>query len=180
MPLPKEHFYTIEDIYALPEGTRAELIDGKIYYMAPPSRQHQKIISELSFLILQYIKSNNGMCEMYVAPFAVYLDENSNTYVEPDISVICDKDKLSDKGCKGAPDWIIEIVSAGSRQIDYYTKLFKYRTAGVREYWIVDPGKNRITVYSFEAENAIEYTFSDSIKAGIYGDFSIDFSQIDL
>lgn len=180
MPLPKENFYTIEDIYALPEGKRAELIDGKIYYMAPPSRQHQKIISELSFLILQYIKSNNGMYEMYVAPFAVYLDENLNTYVEPDISVICDKDKLSDKGCKGAPDWIIEIVSAGSRQMDYYTKLFKYRTAGVREYWIVDQGKNRITVYSFETENAIEYTFSDSIKAGVYEDFSIDFSQINF
>lgn len=180
MPLPKEDFYTIEDIYALPEGTRAELIDGKIYYMAPPSRQHQKIISELSFLILQYIKSNNGMCEVYVAPFAVYLDENSNTYVEPDISVICDKDKLSDKGCKGAPDWVIEIVSAGSRQMDYYTKLFKYRTAGVREYWIVDPEKNRVTVYSFEAETAVEYTFSDPIKVSIYDDFSIDFSQIDL
>ena len=76
-----------------------------------------------------------------IAPFAVFLNADDKNYVEPDISVICDKSKLTDKGCNGAPDWIIEIVSSGSRRMDYYTKLFKYRTAGVREYWIVDPDK---------------------------------------
>ena len=93
---------------------------------------------------------------------------------------ICNPDKLTEKGCTGAPDWIIEIVSPGSRRRDYYTKLFKYRTAGVREYWIVDPEKNRITVYSFEADDTAEYSFSDAVKAGIYDDLEIDFSSIDI
>ena len=88
------------------------------------------------------------------------------------------RQKLSDKGCCGAPDWIIEIVSPGSRQMDYFTKLFKYRTAGVREYWIVDPEKNRILVYNFESENTGDYTFSDIVKAGIYDDLYINFSEM--
>ena len=111
MALLKEESYTIEDIYALPDGERAELIDGHIYYMAPPSYKHQKLVMELSAIIRNYIKQHKGTCEVLPAPFAVYLDEINNTYVEPDISVICDPNKLDDKGCKGAPDWIIEIVS---------------------------------------------------------------------
>lgn len=71
-----------------------------------------------------------------IAPFAVFLNENNKNYVEPDINVICDKNKLSDRGCEGAPDWVIEIVSPGSRRMDYAIKLFKYRSAGVQEYWI--------------------------------------------
>ena len=138
MALLKEESYTIEDIYALPDGERAELIDGHIYYMAPPSYKHQKLVMELSAIIRNYIKQHKGTCEVLPAPFAVYLDEINNTYVEPDISVICDPNKLDDKGCKGAPDWIIEIVSPASRKMDYLLKLFKYHSAGVREYWIVD------------------------------------------
>ena len=97
----------------------------------------------------------------------VFLDEKSNTYVETDISVICDADKLDDRGCKGAPDWIVEIVSPSSKQMDYYTKLFKYRTAGVREYWLVDPDKNLVLVYNFEHGTSEPYTLQDSVKAGI-------------
>ena len=139
MALLKEESYTIEDIYALPDGERAELIDGHIYYMAPPSYKHQKLVMELSAIIRNYIKQHKGTCEVLPAPFAVYLDEINNTYVEPDISVICDPNKLDDKGCKGAPDWIIEIVSPASRKMDYLLKLFKYRSAGVREYVPGDP-----------------------------------------
>ena len=180
MPLLEEKIYTIEAIYALPEGKRAELIDGKIYYMAPPSRKHQDISGELYADIKSYIRSHGGDCKVYAAPFAVYLDEATNTYVEPDISVICNPDKLDDKGCTGAPDWIIEIVSPASRRMDYYTKLFKYRTAGVREYWIVDPSKNQIVVYNFEHGDMEQYTLQDSIKAGIYESLYINFSQINL
>ena len=170
MPLLREETYTIEDIYALPEDERAELIDGHIYYMAPPSRKHQDISMELSSVIKDYIRSHG----------AVHLDEKTDTYVEPDIAVICDPDKLDDKGCKGAPDWIIEIVSPGSRQMDYYTKLFKYRTAGVREYWIVDPTKNFILVYDFENNESEQYTLQDSVKVGIYDDLAIDFGRMDI
>ena len=181
MALLKEESYTIEDIYALPDGERAELIDGHIYYMAPPSYKHQKLVMELSAIIRNYIKQHKGTCEVLPAPFAVYLDEISNTYVEPDISVICDSNKLDDRGCKGAPDWIIEIVSPASRKMDYLLKLFKYRSAGVREYWIVDTAKDRITVYNFEHDYSIEeYSFNDTVKAGIYEDLSIDFSEINI
>ena len=149
MPLLKEHTYTLEDIYALPEGERAELIDGQIYYMAPPSRKHQRIVGAIYRKISDYIDTHNGTCEVDIAPFAVFLNADDKNYVEPDISVICNPEKLDDKGCNGAPDWIIEIVSPGSRRMDYFTKVFKYRTVGVREYWIVDPDKNRITVWNF-------------------------------
>ncbi len=174
----QERLCTIEDIYALPDGERAELIDGQIYYMAPPNRKHQTIARELFTSINSYIKSNDGSCEPFFAPFAVFLNEDDTNYVEPDICVICDRNKLTDKGCCGAPDWIIEIVSPGSRRMDYFTKLFKYRTSGVRDYWLVDPDKNRVLVYNFESEDTGDYTFSDSIKASIYDDLFINFSEI--
>ena len=174
MPLPKERIYTIDDIYALPEGQRAELIDGVMYDMAPPNRRHQKLTYELGRTIGNHIKSKGGSCEVYPAPFAVFLTADDKTYVEPDISVICDKHKLTDKGCNGAPDWIIEIVSPSSQRMDYLTKLFKYRIAGVREYWIVNPVKETVQVYSFEgAEDSVQYDFSDQIKAVIYNDLEI-------
>lgn len=94
------------------------------------------------------------------------------------ISVICDKYKITEKGCHGAPDWILEIVSPSSRQMDYYRKLYKYQNAGVREYWIVDKEKNRVMVYSFEKGPGEEYTFEDVVPAGIYKDFWIDFKEI--
>ena len=98
--------------------------------------------------------------------------------MEPDLSVICDREKLTDEGCNGAPDWVIEIVSNSSRQMDYMRKLFKYRSAGVREYWIADPMKNRITVYNFEAGTTEEYQMQDTIPVGIFEGLWIDFAQI--
>ena len=177
----QEKFYTIDDIYALPDGERAELIDGQLYDMAPPSRKHQDILSFLHLIIGNYIADNNGECKIYPAPFAVFLFADDSKYLEPDISVICDKDKLDARGCNGAPDWVIEIVSPGSRVMDYYTKLSLYREAGVREYWIVDPVKQTILVYNMEqaAAPAI-YSFSDTVKANIYSDLEIDFSRLRL
>ena len=181
MPLLQQNKeYTIEDIYALPDSQRAELIDGQMYMMAPPTRRHQQILGTLYRKVADYIDKKEGSCEVYIAPFAVFLNEDDKNYVEPDISVICDPDKLTDKGCTGAPDWIIEIVSPGSRRTDYYTKLFKYHTVRVKEYWIVDPEKNRILVYNFASEDIGDYTFSDAVKAGIYEDLEIDFSSIDI
>lgn len=178
MSLPQEKLYTTADIYDLPDGQRAELIDGQIYYMAPPSRRHQKISMELSATIRDYIRSHNGSCEVYSAPFAVFLNEDDRNYVEPDISVICDPEKLTDRGCTGAPDWIIEIVSPSSRRMDYFVKLFKYRSSGVREYWIVDPDKKQIIAYDFINDDMNPYTFADSVKVGIYEDLAIDFAEI--
>jgi len=178
MPALKFEESTIDDIYALPEGQRAELIDGVIYDMALPNRRHQRIVFFVSRKIADYIDAQKGDCEVDIAPFAVFLNANDKTYVEPDISVICDKSKLDDRGCMGAPDWIVEVVSQSSKRIDYHIKLFKYRTAGVREYWIVDPMKDRIMVYNFETEDTIEYTFTDKVKTEIYDDLEIDFSEL--
>ena len=176
--LRKEEIYTIDDIYALPDGERAELIDGKIYYMAPPNTKHQMLVSDLLYEIRDYIKRNHGECMVFPAPFAVFLNENNKNYVEPDISVICDKDKITDKGCNGAPDWIVEIISPGNKEMDYFKELFKYQAVGVREYWIVDPMNRQIMVYHFEHDTFEQYSFSDKVKAGIYEDFEIDFSGI--
>ncbi len=171
--LKEEKVYTIEDIYALPDGERAELIDGQIYYMAPPSWTHQKISSKLHQKIANYIDGRNGTCQVLAAPFAVFLNEDDTDYYEPDISVICDISKLDEKGCHGAPDWIIEIVSPSSKPRDYMAKLFKYRMAGVREYWIVDPEKQRVMVYGFENDIVEQYDFGEDVPVGIYNGFSI-------
>lgn len=110
----------------------------------------------------------------------VFLDENEKNYVEPDISVICDSGKLDDKGCLGAPDWIIEVVSPNSRTMDYNKKLFKYHTVGVREYWIVDPAKKRILAYDFDNDDMGEFTFADVIPVGIFHDLYINMVELKM
>ncbi|MCI9440994.1 MAG: Uma2 family endonuclease [Ruminococcus sp.] len=179
MPLPKEQIYTSEDYWNLPDGQRAELIDGKLYNMAPPHRIHQELVMELSATIRQYIIEHTGNCKIYPAPFAVNLTANDKIWVEPDISVICDKSKLSDRGCEGAPDWIIEIVSPGTARMDYSVKLFKYRTAGVREYWIVNPMKNAVQTYIFEGEEDSNlFSFDEDIPVYIFPGLTINIAEL--
>ena len=168
----REENRTIEDIYALPEGRRAELIDGRIYDMAPPGRTHQRLLLSMSRKIADYIDRHSGSCEVYPAPFGVFLNGDED-YVEPDISVICDLSKLDERGCHGAPDWVIEIVSPGNKSMDYFTKLFKYKDAGVREYWIVDPARERVIAYRFEQDGGGEYGFGEEVPVGIYEGFSL-------
>lgn len=171
--------YSVADIEALPEGERAELIDGELFRMDAPLRTHQKILMKLAFEIELYIRNHRGSCEVYPAPFAVYIKKDKHNYVEPDISVICDEDRLDEKGCHGAPDWIIEIVSPSSAKMDYERKVHLYREAGVREYWIVDAEKETVTVYDFISnKEALGYSFSERVKAGIYEDFHIDFEAL--
>ncbi len=169
--------YTIKDIFALPEGQRAELLDGKLYMMAPPTTTHQRLLNYICMEINLYIRQNAGACEVFPAPYGVFLDKDEERYVEPDISVICDKDKIDERGCHGAPDWVVEIVSPSSRTMDYYIKLSEYKKAGVREYWIVDPDKQIVLVYGMEAGDApVIYGFDRGIKVGIYDDLEIDLS----
>lgn len=179
MALPQKELHTTKDIYALPEGQRAELIDGQMYMMAPPNFRDQKLIMELSSVIHQYIKNHGGNCEVIPAPFAVFLNNDDRNYVEPDISVICDKNKLNELGCNGAPDWLIEVISPSTERLDYGIKLFKYRSAGVREYWIVNPLKNIVNVYDFEYDEKTRlYSFDDAISTCIYADLSICISEL--
>ena len=148
--------------------------------MAPPAFNHQKLVGELYSEIHDYIRKKGGKCEAFTAPFMVRLNENDETFVAPDISVICDPEKLNEKGCIGAPDWIIEVVSPSDPGHDYVHKLNLYIKAGVREYWIVDPSSQMVTVY-LQGEDRMApatYTFDDSVKADIYEDLTIDFAEI--
>lgn len=172
--------YTIEDIEALPPDVRAELIDGEMFIMEAPGTRHQDILSELLWLIKSYVKEKKGSCRVFTG-LGSYIKKDRYNYVIPDISVICDKEKLDEKGCHGAPDWGIEIVSPSTGKRDYGRKAELYRETGMREYWIVDSKKKMVTVYEFEqGGEVVQHSFAESIKAGIYDDLYINFSEMDL
>ena len=129
--------------------------------------------------IHDYIQNNHGSCAVYPTPFAVFLNADDKTYVEPDISVICDPSKLDDRGCNGAPVWIIEVASPGTKRIDYGIKLFKYRSAGVREYWIVNPLTKIVNVFDLEKEElSDQYRFDDDIQVCIYDNLVINITEL--
>ena len=170
---------TLEQYEALPEEKRVEVFDGIIYDMASPSQIHQAISMQLSTVINNYILLKKGACSIFSAPFDVKLSDSPLIIVQPDIMVICDKDKLDEKRCNGAPDFIIEIVSPGNPADDYIRKLYYYKNYGVREYWIVDPRRKIITVNYFEGNIvSVQYPFDSIIKVNIYDDLLINFSDI--
>ena len=184
----KLNSYTYADIENLPANERWELIDGLSYNMTPPpARVHQRISGELFFRIRNYLQGKT--CEVYNAPFGVWFVENeqdvqhAQNYVEPDIAIICDKNKLTDKGCVGAPDMIIEILSPSTAAKDMNKKMSLYEHSGVKEYWVVHPtdfivmvfrlvdGKySRPKVYSPEEDS--------NVRVGIFEDLVIDLKEI--
>lgn len=173
-------FTTLEEYEALPENIRAEVFDGQIYYMDSPSQIHQTILLELSTLLNSYVKSRNGNCKVFPAPFDVKLSDSPLTIVQPDIMIVCDKDKLDENRCNGAPDFIIEIVSPGNPSDDYVRKMYYYKNYGVREYWIVDPKRRTVTVNYFEGDLlSVAYSFASTVKVNIYEDLYINFCQIE-
>ena len=178
MPVPKP-VMTAQDYWDLPEGVRAELIDGELWALASPSRKHQEVLSELSHGIKTHIAANAGPCKVYQAPFAVNLFADDSTFVEPDLSVICDRSKLSDRGCEGAPDFVVEVVSPSNPGLDYVTKLGLYKEAGVREYWICDPQRERTLVYQFDADATPSvYPFNVAVPSTVLPGFEIEFAPI--
>ncbi|MBO6147768.1 MAG: Uma2 family endonuclease [Lachnospiraceae bacterium] len=175
-----EDEYTVDDILALPEGERAELIDGRWYDMASPTGTHQAIITAILGELRNYIRSKGGKCKVFPAPYAVFLNNDDRTYVEPDVVVICDEQKMDDKGCHGAPDLVVEVASPSTSKRDYGLKLFKYRTAGVKEYWIVNPDKKTINTYFFipnGGEEGNQVTFDEEIPCGLFQDFHMILSE---
>ena len=165
---------TLEQYEALPEDTRAEVFEGQIYYMSSPSQDHQIISMELSTVLNTYIKKKQGACRVFHAPFDVKLNDTPLTIVQPDLMIVCDKDKLDGKRCNGAPDFIIEIVSPSNLADDYIRKLYYYKNAGVREYWIVDPRTERVSVIYFEnTEKNAEYKYDDMIHSYVLEGFEI-------
>lgn len=176
---PQPNVITLEQYEALPEGARAEVYDGVVFDMASPSQVHQSILLELSTLLHSYVKSHKGDCKVFPAPFDVKLSDNPLTIVQPDIMIVCDKDKLDENRCNGAPDFIIEVVSPGNPSDDYIKKAYYYKKYGVREYWIVDPKRRMVTVNYFAGDLIhVIYSFDATIKVNIYDDLYISFSEL--
>ena len=176
----KQGEYTVDDYYALPEDIRVELLDGELIYMQAPLTLHQFFLTELLFEFQRYVRDNNGNCLVLAAPLDVQLDCNNKTMLQPDIVIVCDRDKVRREGVCGAPDLVVEIVSDGSRKLDYRRKLSKYADAGVREYWIVDPKRQAVVTYYFEEdEMPYKYGFQDRVPVRIYGRrLEVDFSGL--
>lgn len=178
--------YTYADYRAWSDGERWELIDGTAYAMGPaPLRIHQKVLGNL------YRHVGNALegkpCEPYIAPFDVRLpksseaDEETETVVQPDLVVICDQKKLDDKGCRGAPDWVVEVLSPRSASHDHIRKRALYERAGVREYWLVHPVDRMATIYrrearGFGAPEVVE--MSGTTAVGILPDVVIDWARV--
>jgi Uma2 family endonuclease len=182
--LMKQHTqgnYTIEDYRALPDDVRAELIDGNLFYMEAPVPLHQSIIVDISSQFLTYIKKHKKTCRTYVGPIDVQLNHDDYTVVQPDVAVLCKMELLHENCIYGAPDFVLEVISPSTKKNDYSTKLTKYQTAGVREYWILDPYQKKLIVYFFESEESFVtiYGLDQPIPVHIFdGDMVIDLSDI--
>lgn len=172
--------FTIADWEALPEDVNAELMDGELHFMAEPLIVHEDIASELSFAFGNFVRSNHGKCHVYTGHAACRLFNDDYNMLVPDICVVCSQEKLGRKWIKGAPDLVVEILSPSNRRYDMVDKLEKYKAAGVREYWIVDPENKRVYVYDFEDENLLYmYSFGDKIPVRIWGGrLEVDFQEI--
>ena len=181
----KKGDYTLEDYYAIPDERRVELIDGEIFDMAAPSVTHQIILGELYIQFRACAELHGQTCRVFLSPCDVQLDNDNKTMVQPDLFVLCHDFDRAGRSIPGAPELTLEILSDSTRSKDLLLKTYKYKNAGVKEYWIVDPKKKEILVYDFSDEDLIpeRYTFSDQVPIGLSGgkckiDFAIIMEQI--
>lgn len=172
--------YTIEDYRNLPEDQRVELIDGYFYDMASPTSFHQLIAGEVYRQIANFILEKEGECFPFISPLDVQLDCDEHTMVQPDVGILCDRDKMKRWGIYGAPDFLLEVISPSTSRKDCTKKLMKYMNAGVREYWILDPNQKKLLVYFFENEVCpVIYGLDQPVPVGIYnGELKIQFTHI--
>lgn len=188
MGLPRKsgQTYTYGDYCQWQDEARFELIDGIAYAMGPaPLRRHQLTLGEIHRQIANALKGKP--CQVYVAPFDVRLpkaneaDEKVDTVVQPDISVICDRTKLDERGCRGAPDWVIEVISPTTASHDHILKRRLYEHAGVREYWLVHPVDRIVTVYRL-ADGAYPsneiYELAETLTSTALPDVTIDWAEL--
>ena len=184
--LPQEKSYSLADVLSWPDELRIELIEGQPVMMSPPKRIHQEISVSIASQLYDFLKDKK--CKVFPAPFAVRLFEQAEdtpkdveTMVEPDITVVCDSDKLDDIGCKGAPDLVIEILSDSTKRHDMITKFSLYSRAGVPEYWIVDPDGQTVQVFTIEAGQyhaPVAYTSTASVPVGVLPGCVIDLNEV--
>ena len=178
--------FTYADYRAWPDDERWELIDGEAYAMAAPGLAHQTVVGELFRQIANHLVDKP--CRPFVAPFDVRLprgneaDDDVTTVVQPDISVICDPAKLDERGCRGAPDWVIEVLSPSTAAKDQIQKLAAYERAGVAEVWLVHPTDHVISVYTLSADGgygkpAIHET-TGTLAPGLFPDLLIEWGLV--
>lgn len=186
MPMQQRR-YNYGDYLKWSEGERVELIDGHPYAMTPaPSRIHQEILLSLGTEFASYLRGKK--CRAYIAPFDVRLpkgverDEDTDTVVQPDLSVICDPDKLDDKGCRGAPDLVVEIISPGSLKHDMTVKKNVYEFSGVKQYWLVYPLEKIVMVYTLGEDGRYNdgdaYGKEDAIEVGVLDSFTLQLERV--
>jgi Uma2 family endonuclease len=173
-------YYTYADALEWDENVRAEIIDGELYMMATPSTVHQEISMELSVQLGNFLRGKP--CKAFAAPFGVRLfprdDLSDDTVVDPDIVVICDQSKIDKRGCNGAPDLVIEILSPSNGRHDLVLKFNKYLEAGVREYWIVDPEEKAIQVHLLDNGRYITHMYDRTAPVQILPGCVIDLSAV--
>ena len=188
MGLPRrdiEH-HTYADYCSWPDDARYELIDGVAYAMGPaPVRRHQGILGELFRQVANVLEGSP--CRPYIAPFDVRLpkagedDNEVDTVVQPDLVVVCDRSKLDDKGCRGAPDWVVEVLSPSTAGHDQILKRALYQRVGVREYWLVHPVDRIVTIYTLK-----DGTYGvpdmrelvDTLAVGVLPEIVIDWNRV--
>jgi len=182
-----EQKWSYADYLTWPEGERWELIDGVAYAMSPaPGRRHQYVQASLLSSIFLYLKGKP--CQVYGSPFDVRLaeqgtttDDSVYTVVQPDIVVVCDKEKLDDRGCNGAPDLIIEITSPTTGKMDLTVKFDLYEKYGVKEYWIVHPEEKTVMVFKLlNGRYGVpeRYADTDKITVTLLGELVVDLAEI--
>jgi Uma2 family endonuclease len=186
LPLKKKTGFTYGDYKNWPDDERWEIIDGVPYNMSPaPSRIHQRLSIALSSQFFNYLEGKT--CEVYAAPFDVILPEGNEheddieTIVQPDLVVVCDPDKLNDKGCKGAPDLIVEIISPSTGKKDLKDKFYRYERAGVKYYWLVYPEEQVVVIYKLndgKYGRPAPYAETDKIDVELFKDFTIDLAEV--
>ena len=183
--LPEEEkLFTYADYKAweLKEGERYELIYGEAYAMSAPNTRHQDILTELFGRFYNFFRGKP--CKVTPAPYDVRLfyaeNESDDTVVQPDIIVVCDEKKRGYEGCRGAPDFVAEILSPTNTVIEMRRKLELYRKAGVREYWVVDPEYNEITAHLFgdNAPPANVFKAADTVEAAIFPGLVISLEEV--
>lgn len=179
--------HTYGDYLTWNDDKRWEIIEGVPYCMTPaPTTYHQRISGALFNKIYNHLDGKS--CEVFHAPFDVRLgpeniqDDQLDTVVQPDISVICDKSKIDEKGCRGAPDWIIEIISPSTASRDHIQKRRLYETHGVKEYWLVDPSYRLVHIYRL-ADDGTYLLFKvcseeDVVEISFLPDFGLDLAVV--
>ena len=166
---------------------RVELIKGQIFKMSPaPSRFHQKVSIKIASPLFEFLK--NKACEVYIAPFDVRFpkgskaDEDIYTVLQPDICVICDQSKLDDRGCIGAPDIVVEILSPGNNKKELLNKYNVYQEFGVKEYWIISPGEKTFLKYTLDESGKYQpsklFTLSEVITSSVLPGFELNLDEV--